>query len=102
MLDEQNQHSPAHAQEILLVTLTAMLFNEFDFQSSLEFITNYGRDNDTSGAVAGAILGAYSGYEQLPDDLKLQTIQTNKANLSIDLPNLALEISNQISSKLGN
>ena len=96
MLDEQNQHSPAHAQEILLVSLTAMMYHDFDFQATMEFITNYGRDNDTSGAVAGAILGAFHGFEKLPNQIKLQVINTNKEHLGIDLEHLAASITDGI------
>jgi len=95
-LDQQNQDAPAHAQEILLVTVTAILFSDFDFQSSMEFITNYGRDNDTSGAVAGAILGAYHGFDQLPGSLKQQVLETNRTNLGIDLEVLAATITDTI------
>ena len=96
LLDQQNQHSPAHAQEILLVTLTGLLYAEFDFQQCMEFIVNYGRDNDTSAAVAGAILGAYQGYTALPEDQKRQVIQANRNNLGIDLEKLAGEITDSI------
>ena len=96
MLDEQNQRSPAHAQEILLVSLTAMLYCNFEFQSTMEFITNYGRDNDTSGAVVGAVLGAYHGFEKLPNQIKLQVINTNRDHLGIDLEQLAASITEEI------
>lgn len=96
MLDEQNQHSPAHAQEILLVSLTAMMYHGFDFQSAMEFITNYGRDNDTSGAVTGAVLGAFHGFEKLPNQIKLQVVNTNKVHLGIDLEDLAASITDGI------
>jgi len=96
LLDQRNQDSPAHAQEILLVTLTAMLYSNFDFQQCMEFIVNYGRDNDTSGAVAGAILGAYSGFNLLPISLRNQVIKTNRNNLGIDLEILATQITERI------
>ena len=95
-LDRQNQDAPAHAQEILLVAVTAILFSEYDFQQCMEFITNYGRDNDTSGAVAGAILGAFHGFDQLPEALRQQVLETNKYNLSIDLEELAAKITDNI------
>ncbi|MGI9544251.1 MAG: ADP-ribosylglycohydrolase family protein, partial [Cyclobacteriaceae bacterium] len=95
-LDQQNQDAPAHAQEILLVAVTAILYSDFDFQSSMEFITNYGRDNDTSGAVAGAILGAYHGFDELPGSLKQQVLETNRINLGIDLEVLAATITDNI------
>ena len=95
LLDGQNQHSPAHAQEILLVTITAILYSDFDFQQCMEFIVNYGRDNDTSGAVAGAILGAYGGYQSLPQ-IKLQVLKTNNDNLGIDLETLARQLTDEM------
>ncbi len=88
-LDERNQHSPAHAQEILLISLVAMLYADFDFQLALAFLTNYGRDNDTTGAVVGAILGAYHGFNALPKSMKAQVLITNKEKLGIDLEHLA-------------
>jgi len=99
LLDERNQDSPAHAQEILLVTLTALMYSDFDFQEAMEFITNYGRDNDTSGAVAGAILGAYWGFDALPASLRDQVLKTNKKNLGIDLETIAAEITDKISQE---
>ena len=95
LLDDQNQHAPAHAQEILLVTITSILFSDFDFQQCMEFIVNYGRDNDTSGAVAGAILGAYLGYDELPP-LKDQVLKTNRDHLGIDLEALARELTDEM------
>ncbi len=95
-LDEQNQDLPAHAQEILLVALTAMMYSDFDFQMTMEFIVNYGRDNDTSAAVAGAVLGAFHGYEKLPDDLKIQVLRVNKENLGIDLEKLAGDLTENL------
>ena len=102
LLDERNQDSPAHAQEILLVKLTALMYRDFDFPEAMEFITNYGRDNDTSGAVAGAILGAYWGFDALPVSLRDQVLKTNKKNLGIDLETLASEITDKISHELTN
>ena len=101
LLDQRNQDAPAHAQEILLVTLTAILYSDFDFQQCMEFITNYGRDNDTSGAVAGAILGAYWGFNGLPKSLRDPVVKTNKINLGIDLETLAANITDKIIQKSG-
>lgn len=91
-LDNQNQHSPAHAQEILLISLTAILFADFDFQEALEFLTNYGRDNDTTGAVVGAILGAYHGFDALPENFKWKVLKTNREKLGINLELLAKDL----------
>ena len=65
-LDAKNQDMAFHPGEIHQINLTALLFTNFDFQKSMEFITNYGRDNDTVAAITGAILGALHGYAKLP------------------------------------
>ena len=49
------QRLPFHAGEIHLVNLTALVYSDFDFASALEFVVNYGRDNDTTAAVTGSI-----------------------------------------------
>jgi hypothetical protein len=36
----------------------------------MQFIVNYGRDNDTVAAVAGMILGAKLGYSGLPESMR--------------------------------
>jgi ADP-ribosylglycohydrolase len=53
------------------------------------FITNYGRDNDTAGSIAGAILGASVGYEGLPLSMRKKTVEINKKELEIDLKQIA-------------
>ena len=58
LLDAKNQDIPFHAGEIHLINLTALLFCDLDFAKTLEFVTNYGRDNDTVAAITGASLGA--------------------------------------------
>jgi len=83
-LDKHIQRMPFHPGEIWLVSLTAMLVCEFDFETSLMFVTNYGRDNDTSAAIVGAILGAMYGAEALPKDWKQSTLKASK-ELGIDL-----------------
>lgn len=85
LLDAKNQDTPFHAGEIHLINLTALMFCELDFAKSIEFVTNYGRDNDTVAAVTGAILGAYWGASRLPAHLTEPVIRTNKNELGIDL-----------------
>jgi len=89
LLDEHLQDMPFHAGEIHLQVLTAMLFSDFDFQNTLVFLVNFGRDNDTTAAIAGAILGAFHGFEKLPDTMKHQVISVNQDLLDIDLNGLA-------------
>lgn len=89
LLDEHLSEIPFHAGEIYLIGMTAMLFAEGDFQLAMEFIVNYGRDNDTVAAIVGAILGAKLGYQQLPSVLTQQTLQINREVVGIDLEALA-------------
>lgn len=89
LLDVKNQDIPFHAGEIHLINLTALLFCDLDFAKTIEFVTNYGRDNDTVAAITGAILGAYWGASKLPEHLVNPVLQTNKNQLGIDLPALA-------------
>ena len=89
LLDAKNQDTPFHAGEIHLINLTALLFCDLDFAKTIEFVTNYGRDNDTVAAITGAILGAYWGASQLPEHLVDPVLKTNKNQLGIDLPVLA-------------
>lgn len=89
LLDDKNQDIPFHAGEIHLINLTSLLFCELDFSKTIEFVTNYGRDNDTVAAITGAILGAYLGASQLPAHLVDPVLKTNKNQLGIDLPALA-------------
>lgn len=89
LLDAKNQDMPFHAGEIHLINLTALLFGEFDFRRSLEFAINYGRDNDTVGAVTGSILGAYYGKSGLPEDMVATVLSTNKTRMGIDLEKVA-------------
>jgi hypothetical protein len=92
-LDQRLQDMPFHAGEIYLQTITAMVYADFDFMNTLIFLTNYGRDNDTTAALAGGILGAFYGFEALPDKEKKQVLMVNKVILNQDLEKLADAIS---------
>ncbi|MBA4053591.1 MAG: ADP-ribosylglycohydrolase family protein [Marivirga sp.] len=92
LLDKYNEDMPFHAAEIYLITLTAMSYADYDFEKTMEFIINYGRDNDTVAAVAGAILGAYLGADQLPVNKVNQILKVNKEHLGTDLEKLADEM----------
>jgi hypothetical protein len=96
MLDKANEDVAFHPGEIYLITLTAMMFCDFDFTKTMRFIVNYGRDNDTVAAIAGAILGAYHGADKLPKDLSAQVLQVNKNLLDIDL----VELADQLAEKM--
>ncbi|MBK8502631.1 MAG: ADP-ribosylglycohydrolase family protein [Saprospiraceae bacterium] len=92
LLDDKLQDIPFHAGEIHLINLTAIEFCEGDFKKTIEFVVNYGRDNDTVAAVTGAILGAYTGAKNLPDDWKKIVEKTNKEIIGIDLEKIADQI----------
>jgi hypothetical protein len=98
MLDAKKQRMPFHAGEIHLVNLTALVYSDFDFPTALTFVVNWGRDNDTTAAVTGAILGAYLGVEKLPQDWVQQSLEQNKA-LGIDLEALAQRMTEGIMSR---
>lgn len=95
-LDNHLQDMPFHAGEIYLQVLTAMLVADFDFEKTLQFLVNYGRDNDTTAAIAGAILGAKTGFKSLPDKMKMQVLEVNKEQLGIDLEGLAEQMTGKI------
>jgi ADP-ribosylglycohydrolase len=94
-LDSKKQDVSFHAAEHL-INITAMLWTDFDFKRSLEFVINYGRDNDTVGAVTGSILGALHGYSKLPQDWKNTVVQINKNQLGVDLESIAMELTNML------
>jgi hypothetical protein len=99
LLDKAKQDVPFHAGEIHLINLTALLFTDLDFSASLQFITNYGRDNDTVAAVTGAILGALHGFSHLPRDQRDLVIRVNKEVLDIDLEQLAWDLTEAVMAR---
>lgn len=91
-LDQQMKDIPFHAGEIHLINLMALLYSEGDFRLAMEFIVNFGRDNDTVTAVTGAIMGAYLGYKNLPEGLAQPVLRTTKQTIGIDLEELSQQI----------
>ncbi len=91
-LEKDERAIPFHSGEIWQILITGLQFGEGDFEKTLQFIVNYGRDNDTVAAVAGMILGAKEGYTNLPRGLKEEVLRVNRENLGIDLEVLAREI----------
>ncbi len=96
MLDDKNQDMPFHPAEIFRVCIASMMYYDFDFVRSLELAINFGRDNDTSGALIGAILGAYVGFSQLPEKMVSQVLEVNREQLETDLEDLAEQLVNMI------
>lgn len=91
-LGKHQKAIPFHAGEIWETVITALKFGEGDFNKTLQFVINYGRDNDTAGAVAGMILGTRNGFSGLPKDLREKSLQVNRDLMGIDLEVLAREI----------
>jgi hypothetical protein len=92
LLEQHLQDIPFHAGEIHLINLTALAFSGGDFSKAMEFVTNFGRDNDTVGAVTGAIVGAYLGFKKLPPAMATKALEVNKNIVGIDLENLARDL----------
>jgi hypothetical protein len=98
-LDQRLQDMPFHAGEIYLQTLTAMIYTDFDFKNTLVFLVNYGRDNDTTAALAGGILGAWYGFEKLPVTEREKVLKVSRDELDLDLVKLAEELTAHLLKK---
>ncbi|MFT7250158.1 MAG: ADP-ribosylglycohydrolase [Arcticibacterium sp.] len=96
LLDQNQQDMPFHAGEVHLQVLVAMLYADFDFMGTMQFLVNYGRDNDTTAAVAGGILGSFHGFENLPKEEREKVIKVSREVLSIDLEKLAQTLTTKI------
>ena len=91
-LEKDEKAIAFHSGEIWQILITAFAFGEGDFEKTLQFIINYGRDNDTVGAVAGMILGAKDGYKNLPVKLRDEVLRGSKEVMNIDLEKSAQEL----------
>ena len=91
-LEKNERAVPFHAGEIWQIVIAGLAYGQGDFQKTMEFIINYGRDNDTTAAVAGMILGTRLGFSGLPVSLRTTIVRTNREKLGIDLEELAREI----------
>lgn len=92
LLEKDEKAIAFHSGEIWQILVTALQFGEGDFEKTMQFIVNYGRDNDTVAAVAGMILGAKDGYSNLPVGLRTEVLRVSKENMGIDLEILAREM----------
>jgi ADP-ribosylglycohydrolase len=92
ILEKDERSIAFHSAEIWQILITALEFGQGDFEKTMQFIVNYGRDNDTVAAVAGMILGAKIGFKALPPHLKETIIKVNRENMGIDLEVLAQEM----------
>lgn len=94
-LEKDEKAIAFHAGEIWQILITGLQFGEGDFEKTMQFIVNYGRDNDTVAAVAGMILGAKDGYSNLPKTLREEVVKVSREQMGIDLEALAEELVNQ-------
>jgi len=62
------------APEAVSLAMAAVLYGEGNYVETLLFAVNLGRDADTIAAMAGAVAGAMSGYEAIPDNWKQAVI----------------------------
>jgi ADP-ribosylglycohydrolase len=81
-----------HAGEIFQILIAGLYYGEGDFIKTMQFIVNYGRDNDTVAAVAGIILGTKDGFSNLPVDIRDEVLRVNRELIGIDLELLAKQI----------
>ncbi len=95
LLEKDEKAIAFHSGEIWQILVIGMQFGEGDFQKTLQFIVNYGRDNDTVAAVAGMILGAKDGFGNLPKTLREEVVKVSREQMGIDLESLAEEMVNQ-------
>ncbi|MGO4920099.1 ADP-ribosylglycohydrolase family protein [Maribacter spongiicola] len=93
LLEKDERSIAFHSAEIWQILVTALEYGRGDFEKTMQFIVNYGRDNDTVAAIAGMILGAKLGYKALPPQLRETIIKVNRENMGIDLEVLAREMS---------
>jgi hypothetical protein len=91
-LEKKQKAIPFHAGEIWQILVTGLHYGQGDFLKTMQFIVNYGRDNDTVAAIAGMILGAKIGYTNLPKDEKEKILDVTDKVIGINLENLAKEI----------
>ncbi len=98
-LEEHEMAIPFHAGEIWQILIAGLEFGQGDFQKTMQFIVNYGRDNDTVAAVAGMILGAKMGFSGLPEELSGPVMLTSRQQIGLDLEKLADEMAGVYPSK---
>lgn len=72
------------AEEILAISIFSVLRHIDDFKGSMICAANHGGDSDSTGAVAGNIIGAILGYDAIPNEfirsLQLHDLIVNLAD----------------------
>ena len=74
------------AEETLAIAVYCAIKYEYDFDKALIAAVNHKGDNDSTGAVAGNILGAKIGYKAIPDKYKK----------NLELKDLILEVADDL------
>lgn len=90
--DRMAQHKKSiafHAGEIWQILTVSFEYCKGDYEKTMEFIVNYGRDNDTVAAVAGMILGAKIGFKKLPKGFRSIVLGVSKKDFNMDLKKLS-------------
>ncbi len=80
------------AEEAFAIAIYSCLKYSNSFKDAVVCAINHDGDSDSTGAIAGNIIGAYVGYDSIPDEYKnsieLKDIILELADdLSIDVPN---------------
>jgi len=81
-----------HAEEIWQILIAALAWGDGDFEQTMQFIVNYGRDNDTVAALAGTILGAQVGFDGLPPKQAEKVLAVTLGQLELDLKAAATDL----------
>lgn len=84
-----------NADEAIAIGVYCALKSREDFKTAVLTAVNHSGDSDTTGGIAGGLVGAYLGEEKIPDDWKYQLeLCFELDELSKDLFNKASEIEN--------
>ena len=78
------------AEEALAIAIYSCLKYPNNFKEAIVCSINHDGDSDSTGAIAGNIMGAYLGYEKIPFEYKN----------NIELKDEILELANDLSSKI--
>ena len=74
------------AEETLAIAIFCALRYKHDFEKAICAAVNHGGDSDSTGSVTGNILGAYHGYDALPQ----------KYTESLELKDIILEVADDL------
>jgi ADP-ribosylglycohydrolase len=86
----------SEAAQTLAVALAMVVAADGDFRLSVVGAVNYGRDNDSYAAVAGAIAGALNGASAIPAEW-IETVQ--QANPKPDIEQVASRLSELVTER---